>query len=65
MKNIKNIIFIAALCIAAYLQIQVSRDTDLINMYNGVIFNGNITFYIRCFFLFACYSLYTFYEFET
>ncbi len=65
MKNIKNIIFIAALCIAAYLQIQVSRDTDLINMYNGVIFNGNITFYIRCFFLFACYSLYTYNEFET
>lgn len=65
MKNIKNIIFIVALCIVAYLQIQVSQDTDLISMYNGVIFNGNITFYIRCFFLFACYSLYIYNEFET
>lgn len=65
MKRIKKLIFIVALSIAAYLQIQVSKDTDLINLYNGVVFNGNITFYIRAFFLFACYSLYVYNEFET
>lgn len=64
MKRIKKLVFVVALSIFAYLQIQVGSDTDLINLYNGVVFNGNITLYIRWFFLFACYVLYIYNEFE-
>lgn len=65
MKNIKNIIFVIALSIFAYLQVQISQDADLINIYGGVIFNASAVFYVRWFFLFACYSLYIYGEFET
>lgn len=65
MKKYKNIIFIVALCIFAYLQTGLSRDSDLINLYNGLEFNSKIAFYARWFFLFACYCLYTYNEFET
>lgn len=65
MKRYKNIIFLVALCIFAYLQINLSRDSDLINLYYGTVFNGIPAIYVRWFLLFACYCLYTYNEFET
>lgn len=65
MKKTKNIMFAAALCIWAYLQVKISAGGDIINIYNGVGFNGRIVLYVRSFFLFSCYCLYAYNEFET
>ena len=65
MKKSKLVIYIIAMCIWAYLQISAGSSNDLIHIYDGVVFDSTIVHYVRCFFLFACYSLYTHNEFET
>lgn len=65
MKKYKDIIFLLAFCIISYMQVKVSFDSDLINIYDGVVFNANISYYMNWFFIFACYSLYMYEEFYT
>lgn len=65
MKKSKIIIYIVAICMWAYLQIRSDWGNDLLYLYDGVVFNSTIAYYVQCFFLFACYSLYTYNEFET
>lgn len=65
MKKNKIVIYVVAMCVWAYLQIQGSWGNDLLHAYDGVVFNSTIAYYVKCFFLFACYSLYTYNEFET
>lgn len=64
MKKNKNILYILALCLFSYLQVKTSEGTDIINLYSGVIFNPKFVYYINCFFLYACYCLYIYNEFE-
>ena len=65
MKKYKDIIFLLAFCIISYMQVKVSFDSDLINIYDGLVFNANISYYMNWFFIFACYSLYMYEEFYT
>ena len=65
MKKYKDIIFLLAFCIISYMQVKVSFDSDLINIYDGVVFKANISYYMNWFFIFACYSLYMYEEFYT
>lgn len=64
MKKSKFLIYVIAMCIWAYTQIRVGGGNDLIQIYDGVIFNSSIVHYVRWFYLLACYSLYIYNEFE-
>lgn len=65
MKLAKNIIFVIMLCLFSYLYIPLNYDTEFINLYNGINFNSRIYYYLVQFFLFSCYSLFIYNEFET
>lgn len=65
MKKVKYVIYILALCFYSYIFLPMTKGTDLIHLYQGVRFNSNISAYVMQFFLFLCYSLFIYNEFET